>query len=58
MRGEVVHHQHDFLGLRIVDINQFAHEIRPISAGPTLGDFHLALSRKWLAGQENLAPPC
>ncbi len=58
MRVEVIHHQHQLFSRGIVHIDQFADEMGPILASPTLGDFHLPLSREGLAGQENLAHPC
>ena len=57
MGVEVIHHQHQCLSRGIVHIDQFADEMSPILAGPPLGDFHLPLSREWLAGQKQLAHP-
>jgi hypothetical protein len=42
---EIVHHQHEFFGLGVMDIDSFADEVSPILTGATLGDF-------------DLSPPC
>src|SRR5437899_11528452 len=54
MSIEVIHHQHDFLGFGVVNVDQFANEVRPILTRAMLGDFDLPLSRQRFTGQENL----
>ena len=54
MGGQVIHHQHDFLRLGVVDIDQFLDKMSPILAGFLLRHLHHAFSRQWFAGQLSL----
>jgi len=41
---EIVHHQANFLHMRILLINKFLYKVRPINLGPLLSDFGMPLT--------------
>ena len=49
---ELVHDQHDPLGLRVASVEQGADEARPIDTATMLGDRHVPPPGQRLAGQE------
>jgi hypothetical protein len=55
---EIVHDQHDLLGIGVVDIDEFTNKVGPILTGATLGDFDEAFANQRFTGQEQLAHPC
>src|SRR5215217_3710629 len=57
MRVEVVHHQHDLLGLRVVQIDQLLYAMRPVELGPPLGDTDVAPAGQGLANDEEVGRP-
>jgi hypothetical protein len=54
---EVVLHQHDPLGVGIVDIQQVLDAVRPVDAGAPVADHDVAPAGKRLADQEQVAHP-
>jgi hypothetical protein len=46
---QVVHHQHDALRLRIVDVDQGLHALRPVEARAMRADLHIAPALQRLA---------
>jgi len=40
--GQIVHHDANQVGLRVMDINEIAHALGEFSRCPLLGDLHLA----------------
>lgn len=54
VRVEVVHHQRDALGLRVLRGNRLD-EVRPVDLGPALGDLGHAPSGQWFASHEDVA---
>jgi hypothetical protein len=51
----VVLHQHDPLGVGVVDIDQVLDAVRPVDAGAPLADRHVAPAAQRLADQEQVA---
>ena len=58
MGVEIIHHQHKFLALWIMHIDQFTDEMGPILADPMLGNFHLSPPRQRFTGKIQLAHSC
>lgn len=55
MGVQVVHDQHDALGVGIVHVDQLLNEVRPILLGAPLGDLSLTPTAQRLAGDEDIA---
>src|SRR6266568_3765700 len=51
----VVLHQHDLLGVGVVDVEEVLDAVRPVDAGAPLADRHVAPASKRLAHQEQVA---
>ncbi len=51
MRVEVIQDQHDFLGFRVVNVDQFANEVRPILTRAMLGDFDPVLATWYICSK-------
>src|SRR6266536_3227697 len=52
---EVVLHQHDLLGIGVVDVDQVLDAMRPVDAGAPRADRHVAPAAQRLAHQEQVA---
>jgi hypothetical protein len=57
VRVEVIHHQHDLLGVRVVHVDQLFDAARPIQAGPPLGDRDGSPAAQGLAAEEEVGRP-
>src|SRR5208283_4246777 len=57
VRVQVIHHQTDLLGLRIVDVHQLLDAFGPIAAGAPLRHPHVPPAPQWLAHHEQVARP-
>ena len=47
MRIEIIHHQHDFLGMGVMKINDLTHKQNPVLFGAPLAHLHLTGSCFW-----------
>src|SRR5215210_9591788 len=54
---EVVHHHHDSLGIRVVDLYHLLYAVRPVDLGPPLGDAAVAPANKGLGNDEEVGCP-
>lgn len=52
---QVIHHQHNLLGVRIVDIDHLPDEAGPIHFRPLGRDLRIALARQRFTGQKDVA---
>ena len=54
---EIVHHQANFLHMRIMVINKFFYNVRPINLGPLCSDFGLSLTSSGFKSHKNVCRP-
>lgn len=57
MRVEVIHHQNDLFGGRIVLVGQAADELSPFDFASVSGHHRVTLTCQRFAGQEDVTPP-
>ena len=57
MRMEIIHHEANFLCMRIMLINKFLDTMRPINVCPLLSDFGVSLPTQWFKSEKNVRCP-
>jgi hypothetical protein len=51
---EIVEHEDDLLGVRVVDIDQIPDDVGSVDHGPPFGHLHMPPSGQWLIPQEEV----
>src|SRR5579872_7172450 len=57
MRVQVIHHQHDLLGVWVVNVDQVFDDLREINSSPLVGDNHFAPPTNWFIEHEQSTDP-
>jgi len=54
---KIIHHETDFLYVRIMLINKFLDKVGPINFCPLLSDFGMTLTSSWFKSHKNICCP-